>query len=232
MNTVADYSALPVTIELDWHLRPQLEDAIAIGRSGGESSDSLWERLLTREDAPDKTLEIFCDLGLYLDQLGHRAGPRWLLERLAERHGYPEAILTLMKEAYASPDESLSRFKSLLQRHGEHQAWLIESLARTIPSSKEKETAFLEFADAKDATIRQTYNVTLAESVATESCDCDELRRLYELGEPRVFRALAGNPATPAELLMKLLEFRNGPLSRVVRGLAKDNLQRQRDGAH
>lgn len=64
-----------------------------------------------------------------LDELGHRQDSAALLELLANRFRYPEAVLTLGKRYYADTCVSAVKFASFLQLHKENE-WLLESLAR------------------------------------------------------------------------------------------------------
>src|SRR5258708_2907512 len=52
--------------------------------------------------------------------LGHRPGPPQLLEMLAERFQYPEAILTLAKRHYTDPELSAAEFQAFLKKHSDN----------------------------------------------------------------------------------------------------------------
>jgi hypothetical protein len=61
-----------------------IRDAARQHLEAGKSEGLRW--LCSHPDAPDDVLLEICDRGLYLDDLGHRRGPRRLLEKLADEH--------------------------------------------------------------------------------------------------------------------------------------------------
>src|SRR5436305_225704 len=61
--------------------------------------------LCSHHDTPEDVLLEICDHGLCLDELGHRRGPRRLVEKMADDHHYPEAIISLALELYVSASE-------------------------------------------------------------------------------------------------------------------------------
>lgn len=220
----------PITINFGASVTPQL-NALTL-----QPHDNLhefpWRALVTRPDVPDEVLRELLEVGLFIDELGHRAGPKWLLERLAEQFHYPEAILTLIKMAYSSPDEAPERFESLLDRFEKNCPWIIESLARALPSCEEKKNVFVRHLGADQADLRRISDMTDAEARARETMDPAEIERLFAIQEPRILRALADNPSTPDELLNRLTEYRGQTLSRVIRSLAISNLQSRRHGTN
>ena len=72
-----------------------------------------------------------------LAELGHRVGPPWLLDVLAEKYQYPEAILTLAKRLYMDSGPSAADLEAFLQRHSD-DTWMLKSLVQLVPSSEEK----------------------------------------------------------------------------------------------
>jgi hypothetical protein len=83
---------------------------------GAEAEEVLGE-LLFHPEIPEDALVQFAEEGRFISALGHRAGPRRLLEVLAERHRYPEAITTLALHHYGAEDESPESFRTFLQRY-------------------------------------------------------------------------------------------------------------------
>jgi hypothetical protein len=60
-----------------------------------DGCDNVLQDLLFHPNVPEDVLIGFCERGEFIQTLGHRAGPRSLLVRVAELHGYPEAIISL-----------------------------------------------------------------------------------------------------------------------------------------
>jgi hypothetical protein len=77
--------------------------------------DELLEPLLGNPVTPDEALWAAYRQGRGIDALGHRRGPRALLEALAEEHAYDEAITSLALFHYASEDDDF--FRAFVARH-------------------------------------------------------------------------------------------------------------------
>ena len=159
---------------------------------------------------PEDLLLFFCERGICLDDLGHRRGPRRLLERMAHVHRYPEVVLTLAAELFTNADESAGAFAEFAKEHADSQ-WMLESLSRLSASSPEKAASFDAVVRAHPAAeqILRIREVHRLESAARQATDTEEIERFFGTDEPNVLRALAGNPATPRPLLVKLAEIRN-----------------------
>lgn len=84
----------------------------------GEPDDDdgeLLEPLLGNPATPHEALWAAYRQGRGIDALGHRRGPRALLEALAEEHGYDEAATSLALFHYASEDDAF--FRAFVARH-------------------------------------------------------------------------------------------------------------------
>ena len=181
-----------------------------------------------------KTLLLeLCDQGRCLDELGHRKGPRRLLEKMAEQHRYPEAIVSLGLTLYTSEQESLVSFAKYLERHKE-QSWLLECLARNDASSSEKEQLFLETMSALPQGRQwvRVVELTKTEREARTSKDVARLQRLFESRESKIWRALAANPATPPEILSQIEKVEDVANAQEIRQLARDNLRQRTSRSH
>lgn len=82
-----------------------------------EDADLLLSELVFHPDMPDDLLLHLLDRGLCLAELGHRAGPRALLERMAAELGFSEAITTLALEYYGVEGADPEAFVAFVQRH-------------------------------------------------------------------------------------------------------------------
>jgi hypothetical protein len=184
--------------------------------------------LLAHPEAPEDLLLELCDRGEYLDDLGHRTGPPRLLEKLAAQHRYPEAILTLGKGLYTDPAEPAAKLHAFLIEYRD-LPWLFESLAHASARPPEKEEVLLNVADqlpVGDA-VRAVLEERRLEQHARDTSDPAEAERLYRLGRPQLWRALAGNPNTPEPLLQALREVRGVKFARETRTRAQENLDRR-----
>jgi hypothetical protein len=204
-----------------------VERAVQLHTRGSQEEQAYLPWLLEHPEAPESVLLDFCDRGLFLDDLGHRPGPRRLLERLAAKHRYPEAILTLGKQLYTDPAEPVSALRAFLTEHRD-SPWLFTSLAHQEARPPEKEAVLLDLAanlpvGEEVQTIRA---VRRQETRASVASDPAEIEQLYRLREPAVWRALAGNPQTPVHLLQELSEVKTVKYAREIRRLAQANLAR------
>lgn len=80
----------------------------------GEDGE-LLEPLLGNPATPPEALWAAYRQERGIDALGHRRGPRALLEALAEEHGYDEAVTSLALFHYASEDDDF--FRAFVARH-------------------------------------------------------------------------------------------------------------------
>ncbi|MFO0675274.1 MAG: hypothetical protein U0169_01990 [Polyangiaceae bacterium] len=117
----------------------QLRSLVVVLREEGR--DELLEELLFHPDVPEDVLLALCEEGAFLGSLGHRRGPRALLERMAELHAYPEAIVSLGLQLYRNPDSTSAEFEAFTRRHG-HDAWMVRSLAESDGSDPVKEAIY------------------------------------------------------------------------------------------
>ncbi|HEX6039118.1 hypothetical protein, partial [Longimicrobium sp.] len=82
---------------------PKLGQAVlALLDEPADEDDRLLEPLLSNPVTPREALWAAYHQGRGIGALGHRRGPRALLEALAEEHGCHEAITTLALLYYAS----------------------------------------------------------------------------------------------------------------------------------
>lgn len=77
--------------------------------------DTLLRDLLMNPRTPEDALWAAYRRGRGITPLGHRRGPRALLEALAEEHDYSEAITTLALYHYADEDDDA--FRRFVERH-------------------------------------------------------------------------------------------------------------------
>jgi hypothetical protein len=77
--------------------------------------DTLLGELLMNPHTPEDALWEAYRCGRGITPLGHRRGPRALLEALAEEHDYSEAITTLALYHYADEDDDA--FRRFVERH-------------------------------------------------------------------------------------------------------------------
>ena len=195
--------ALPSSQMPGWDLSDLLTDAI-INKHVQDDRSDLLDWWLLDPYLSDRLLQRLSEQSKFATILGHRKEPRWLLEKLAKR-GQSEAIITVAKALYTSPDDSALALRSFLQEHLS-DPWMLGTLARITPSSPDKERVYLEeIASHPD---RNAWIALIEERnherEARESTDRENLARLYRTNSPRVLRALAGNLCTPEHILRDL----------------------------
>lgn len=98
------------------------DDAPSLGRAvlallaeRADEDGRLLEPLLSNPATPHDALNEACRQGRGMTALGHRRGPRGLLEVLAETHGSSEAITSLALFHYANEDDAF--FRAFVERH-------------------------------------------------------------------------------------------------------------------
>ncbi|HQU44083.1 MAG TPA: hypothetical protein PK867_14785 [Pirellulales bacterium] len=172
----------------------------------------------------DLLIEIY-QSGLCLDDLGHRQGPSLFVEKMANEANYPEAILTVAIQLYTDSSESDEAFERFVRRHGAN-LWMLDSLVRRSGSSGTKESVLEQLiaAHPQAERLRHLLEIHRAARRAAPTENLHEIERLYAMGEPEIWLALAGNPSTPRSLLEKLAEVKDVRLARRIRNRARDAL--------
>ena len=163
-----------------------------------------------------------------LRELGHQSSPPKLLEFLVEKYRYPEAILTIAKNLYTSPDAPPADFQAFLAKHADNE-WMLKSLAHLAASTAKKEEELI--AVLKSHTAAYDYFIGVQRSLqrqkrAFEATSEETMRELFETGDPAAFRGLALNPLTPEPLLLDLVRTRGIKGAREIRELASEALRR------
>ncbi len=225
---IADLNHQPITITVE---PPAGLPAAALIRNAvhqhlvaGNLEAVRW--FCQHSETPEDVLLELCDRGICLDELGHRRGPRKLLEKLAEEHRYPEAVLSLAIELFESAAEPAADFADFISRHADN-AWMLETLAcRGAASSGEKETAFLRAiaGQPREQDFQEMRKTCALAERAKSTNDAAEMDRLYSAAEPRIWLALAANPEAPRDLLSKLAAIEGVKNAREIRRLARQNL--------
>jgi hypothetical protein len=91
------------------------EAVLALLAEASDGDDALLDALLTNPETPHDALWAAYRQGRGIDALGHRRGPRALLEALAAEHEYSEAVTSLALYHYAAEDDAF--FISFVERH-------------------------------------------------------------------------------------------------------------------
>lgn len=105
-----------------------LEDTAGDGVPEDPPEELLGD-LLMNPHTPEDALWAAYRRGCGITPLGHRRGPRALLEALAEEHRYSEAITTLALYHYADEDDDA--FRRFVERHRSDET-LRESLRHDL----------------------------------------------------------------------------------------------------
>lgn len=193
---------------VEYHLAEKREDRLS------------W--LLTH---PSLTEGVMTDL---LDELGHQTGLPKLLDFLAEKYRYPEAVLTIAKHLYTSPDAPTADFQAFLSKHADNE-WMLKSLAHLAASTAKKEEELI--AVLKNHAAIYDYFIGVQRSLQRQKCareatSAETMRALFETGEPAAFRGLALNPLTPESMLRDLARTQGIKGAREIRELASQALRR------
>lgn len=104
-----------------------------------QDGDDLLDPLLSNPGTPHEALRAAYRQGRGIDALGHRRGPRALLEALAEDHRYPEAITSLALYHYAAEDDAF--FRAFVERHRDE--FMLRSNLRHSPLVPEHRRALV-----------------------------------------------------------------------------------------
>lgn len=161
------------------------------------------------------------------DDLGHRKGPRRLLESLANSYRHPEATITVAIDLYTAPNESLEAFQAFIDRHGDN-TWMLESLIRCESSTPEKEQALIDaIARHPEAPrLQRVVEIARLEAEAAVTSSPKRIEELFRTNDRAVWRRLAANPNASPEVLRELAMVRNGPLAKEIRATAQSQLSK------
>ncbi len=108
-----------------------------VKKKAWSAAEELIAELLLHPNIPEEILINYANGGMFLSSLGHRGGPLTLLEILAERYAYPEAITTIALGYYGAPYVKSKKFREFIEKHKEVEM-LEYNLTRAPHLSREK----------------------------------------------------------------------------------------------
>lgn len=76
----------------------------------------LLDNLSSHPEMPEASLNLLLDCGRCIGHIGHRHGPRAILERMASEHEYTESIITLVLSYFDEPSEDAA-WAAFVERH-------------------------------------------------------------------------------------------------------------------
>lgn len=204
---------------------------------GTPAEQRVWAAVIGEltHPLPDDVADDLIDREVAIDQLGHSRQSDLVQWRLAEF--YDEALLTLGKELYARHERGLEEFQSVLDTGRTGRAnypWLLESLADLRASSPEKEQAYLRALEDhpdREWALRTRRVRALENQAHDETVTPEQAEALHATGEPEVWLALAGNPATPTHILEQLAGVAGVKRAKQIRTLARERLGHRRGSA-
>lgn len=206
----------------------QIKDFVTYQYETGNRSYLHW--LCSCDNASEEVLIELSQFEEFRSQLGHRSGPRRLLEVLADKYNYDEAILTLGRSLFVVSDENLAAFTAFLDRHQKHE-WLLQSLAYLQASSSQKDAVYQETVSQHPSSDRLTRirQVVDLQQRASEASDPSELQELFDSGESSVWLALAGNPQAPAAMLEEFATVKEVKHANAIRHAARQALAKRKN---
>lgn len=181
--------------------------------SSDQSQDhELLGPLIFNENMPEDLLMELCEQGKFISQLGHRRGPKRLLERIAEKYNYDEAITSLA--LYYYKNQSFEEFVDFVQKY--KHCWMLQfNLAYKCSEFDPNKASFIRRTGAsqfdrifqrqdmlrllRDAPSPEAYRICLKgdaevqhELCLLENLPPDILRALASNGKTRAIRNIAG----------------------------------------
>jgi hypothetical protein len=221
-----------IELKLNGSARGEVSGALvrrAIEYHIAQKREDLLPWLLTHPALTEGVMTELLDSNpALLCELGHQPGPPKLLNFLAEKYRYPEAVLTVAKNLYTNPDVPTADFQAFLARHADNE-WMLKSLAHLSPSTEKKEKELI--AVLKNHTTAYDYFISVQRSLqrhkrAREATSEETMRELFQTGDPAALRGLVLNPLTPEPILRELARGQGIKGAREIRELANQALRR------
>lgn len=95
----------------------QVEKVVAALIESCEAPEEYISPFIFHSLIPQDVLFYLLDRNICISDLGHRNGPRRLLERLAEEHAHSEAITTLMLDYYGTDENDDADFLAFITKY-------------------------------------------------------------------------------------------------------------------
>jgi hypothetical protein len=219
----------PITIELSPTMSGSVVESLLEAAARQLLLAGNWEALewiCAHPLTPEPLLLELASFPELQGVLGHRHGPPALLEYMANRHGYLEAILTLALARYHDKEFGLDQFRAFLQKYEQVGAMLerlIYDLEGENPKNAIVDETVRRHPDAPRLIGLKERLKTIARARICESAE--EIRVLYRAGDPKVWVSLASNPHTPTDLLNDLAHVTKSPHASRIRQEATMNLK-------
>lgn len=164
-------------------------------------NQSILAELVFHPEMPEQLLLHLAGRNLFISELGHRRGPRKLLEYLAEEYKYDEAITTLALRYYAK-----GPFNEFLHFTTKHKGcWMMGlNLAISLPKlSSDKSTVVKELFQSEFPGIFAKKEILQA--LSTNPSD-ELLDRCVEMDDKYIHEKLLDVPDLPHRVLEVLSE--------------------------
>lgn len=187
----------------------------------------FWENTLffvSIDSLEDDVLNYFVKFNIAHEILGHLPLPDKYLWELANE--VEEAILTLGKRYYTNPNYSDKEFELMLDKFT-NSYWLWSSLLQIndYDINKRKILIRMLFSKTNFDDLKKLVIDDNKEKYLSKTLNIELLKEYFE--KHRFLKAIAKNPNTPYDILIKLRDINNVKYAQQIRNYAKENLKKR-----
>lgn len=191
----------------------------------GDTGRQILEYFIAQTNFPLVILFELYEERECLSALAHKAGPIDLLLKIAKTtEGHEEALLTVGKHYYDNNEISTEEFKTFLDEFGQSE-WLLTALAHTVRDNNSKARVFKKFVDnSNNEALKELYQELQMEQELRTTKDKNLIKIKYKTKNPRFWRAIAQNTATPLKILLGLKKVNRVKYAGTIRTYAVETL--------
>ena len=194
----------------------------------GIRGEKILSDFVSNKYFPKRLLYELLDENKCISALCHKREPIYLLLKLIKKYdNCSEAIITIGKHYYLSPEVSSSKFADYVEKYKEKDG-LLSSLIHILELENPKTeifTSILKTGNQKYELIKLCFDLLKAKEL-TISEDIEFITKMAATNNPRFLRAISCNHHTPKDILMRLSVSKNIKYAKEIRHNSISNIRK------
>ena len=193
----------------------------------GNKGESILSDFVSNKHFPEQLLYKLLDEDKCISALCHKRKPIDLLLKLIEKQdNCHEAVITIGKHYYRSPEVSSSKFADYVEKYKANY-WLFSSLIHILELENPKTdifTGILKTSKHKAELAELCYDFLKAQELAVTE-DISIIVEMAATNNPRFLKAISRNYHTPKDVLKKLSVIKEAKYAKTIRHNSINNLK-------
>ena len=192
----------------------------------GNIGERILSNFVSERHFPEQLLYELLDKNKCISALCHKREPIDFLLKLIENDDCSEAVITIGKHYYRSPDVSNSDFADYIEKY-KAKYLLLSSLIHILDLKNQKTDIFIDILKTSNYKneLTKLCSDLIAEKKLAVTEDIAWINETASTGNPRFLRAISRNYHTPTSILQKLSTVEKIKYAKAIRHNAINNLR-------